>query len=265
MNGLISGVNIVGTAQQVASSMVSGKTMFTAFDVTKKVRQLVGRNVNVRHDVVRDTIHQMFQHGVMGADYTRTSLPVGDNGEVAFVYHHYTDDANDYLKIINVPATTAAANPAIPATVQQPAPLPASAAAAHDAGKTMVALTAPSVAAVAAAPATTTPQVASQPAKAASTSNRQTSLTGRGLDKFGRLRVPTKSLADAGFRAGDVAYVVTDANGAMTFHRSKPSAGNVKTYLVDCYTNIRMKLPKSAPTKFSFSASQGKVTAQPVP
>jgi hypothetical protein len=250
MNSLSTGsVNIVGIAQQVTSSMVSGRTMFTAYDVTTKVRQIVGRAVSVPHPTVRDAVHQMFMHGAMGADYSRQSLRVGSSGDAAFVYHHAADDPNDYLNIINAHGVATAA-PSAPATVIQPAPLPAAAQQVTDG----------SLATAAAAPATTTPQ-----AQATNGVKRQTTLTGRGLDQFGRLRVPAKSLADAGFRPGDVAYVTVAQNGGLEFHRSRPSGVDMKSYLVDCYTNIRMKLPKGAASKFSFSASQGKVTASPAP
>jgi RNA-directed DNA polymerase len=83
--------------------------MFTAFDVTLAVRKIGG---SVRHQEVRDLVHEIYENGRMGAAYTRSLIDVGAPTK-PYLYHRYSDDANSY----RAPA------PATPATPPQ-SPVP---------------------------------------------------------------------------------------------------------------------------------------------
>lgn len=72
--------------------------LFTAYDITKEVRNRVGRGTSVLHNDVKQEVHNMFANGQMGADYTRNlgnlSLPAGVSQP--WVYHRTTDDVVNY-------------------------------------------------------------------------------------------------------------------------------------------------------------------------
>jgi len=67
--------------------------MFTAYDITKVLR----KNGWAKHFTVRDEVHRMFMAGEMDPDYKRTNGRVTSNDDYAWIYHHYMDDADDYI------------------------------------------------------------------------------------------------------------------------------------------------------------------------
>jgi retron-type reverse transcriptase len=77
---------------QIVEEHVQAGTMFTAYDVTLEARK---RGGNVRHNEARDRVHELFQRGLMGAAYQRTTIDVGAPTK-PFLYHHYTTDPNQY-------------------------------------------------------------------------------------------------------------------------------------------------------------------------
>lgn len=77
---------------QIVEEHVQASTMFTAYDVTLEARK---RGGNVRHNEARDRVHELFQRGLMGAAYQRTTIDVGAPTK-PFLYHHYTTDPNQY-------------------------------------------------------------------------------------------------------------------------------------------------------------------------
>ncbi len=86
---------------------VKANEMFTAFDITLAVRKIGG---NVRHQEVRDLVHEIYEQGRMGAAYTRSLIDVGAPTR-PYLYHRYSDDPSSY----RTPATTAPVTPPPPA------------------------------------------------------------------------------------------------------------------------------------------------------
>jgi retron-type reverse transcriptase len=77
---------------QIVEEHVQAGTMFTAYDVTVEARK---RGGNVRHNEARDRVHELFQRGLMGAAYKRTTIDVGAPTK-PFLYHHYSTDPSQY-------------------------------------------------------------------------------------------------------------------------------------------------------------------------
>lgn len=77
---------------QIVEEHVQARTMFTAYDVTLESRK---RGGNVRHNEARDRVHELFQRGLMGAAYKRTTIDVGAPAK-PFLYHHFSADPGQY-------------------------------------------------------------------------------------------------------------------------------------------------------------------------
>ncbi len=91
---------------QIVEDKVKVGEMFTAFDVTLAVRKIGG---SVRHQEVRDLVHDLYEKGRMGAAYTRSLVDVGAPTK-PYLYHRYSDDATTY----RAPAAPAPASPVPP-------------------------------------------------------------------------------------------------------------------------------------------------------
>ena len=80
-------------AKSVVDDLVGKGEMFTVFDVTKQLR---ASGFWVEHYDVKDVVHGAFERGSLsGTGYARTLVPVPGKSP-AFVYHVYTQDAQDY-------------------------------------------------------------------------------------------------------------------------------------------------------------------------
>jgi len=83
--------------QSVIESVVNDKVqdgeMFTAYDVTKEVRN---RGHRERHDNIKQVVHDYYGRGAMGPDYTRTLIPIAGAPIPAFLYHRHTDDPTTF-------------------------------------------------------------------------------------------------------------------------------------------------------------------------
>lgn len=97
--------------EALVEERVKAGEMFTAFDITLAVRKIGG---NVRHHEVRDLVHELYEHGRMGAAYTRSLIDVGSPTK-PYLYHRYSDDANTYRT--PAAATPASAPPPAPGLV----------------------------------------------------------------------------------------------------------------------------------------------------
>jgi len=77
----------------IVDGLVGKGEMFTAFDVTRRLR---ADGFWVEHRDVKDVVHGMFERGSLsGTGYVRTLVPVPSKSP-AFVYHLYTQNAQDY-------------------------------------------------------------------------------------------------------------------------------------------------------------------------
>lgn len=84
----------MGHIEEVVQEFVDDQRMFTAYDVTIRVREIVGRSVQVRHNDIKNDIHrEMAQH--LDGDWQKTLCDVGAPVP-AFVYYHFMSDPNSY-------------------------------------------------------------------------------------------------------------------------------------------------------------------------
>jgi hypothetical protein len=92
---------VTANTNDVLNDFVKQNKMFTAYDVTKEVRNRLGPNIEVGHNIVRDRVHDMFALGVMPNKYymAETKFP---NGNVAILYHPNDIDPADYQKPVGV-------------------------------------------------------------------------------------------------------------------------------------------------------------------
>jgi retron-type reverse transcriptase len=100
--------------EQIVEENVAHGDMFTAFDVTLAVRKIGG---NVRHQEVRDLVHELYEQGRMGAAYTRSLVDVGAPTR-PYLYHRYSDDAASY----RIPTSSPPATPTAPPGPSAPPP-----------------------------------------------------------------------------------------------------------------------------------------------
>lgn len=78
--------------RQIVQAKVQAGEMFTAFDVTQEARR---RGSQVRHGDVKDVVHDVFQQGLMGATYHRSTIDVGAPTQ-PFLYHRFDADPSSY-------------------------------------------------------------------------------------------------------------------------------------------------------------------------
>jgi len=105
---------------EVDGQIDQGK-MFTAYDITKKLRDA---KVWCKHNEVRDEVHNLFHNDEMGADYRRTNGLVNSRNDYAWIYHHYMDDAADYVNPSVSPANVLSPvkTVVVPASIPHSAP-----------------------------------------------------------------------------------------------------------------------------------------------
>lgn len=77
---------------RIVQDKIQAGEMFTAYDVTLEARR---RGGNVRHNDVRDLVHEFFEQGRFGAGYNRSLIDVGAPVK-PFLYHRFSDDPNQY-------------------------------------------------------------------------------------------------------------------------------------------------------------------------
>jgi bifunctional DNA-binding transcriptional regulator/antitoxin component of YhaV-PrlF toxin-antitoxin module len=74
--------------QQIIEGVIREKVdrgeMFTAFDITREARRRGGTE---RHRHMKPAVHQFFDGGVMGSDYTRTLIAIPGAPCPAWLYH----------------------------------------------------------------------------------------------------------------------------------------------------------------------------------
>src|SRR4051794_39803422 len=96
----------------LCNERVQARIMFTAYDVTQAARR---RGGNVRHNDVRDLVHELFENGRLGAAYNRSLIDVGAQTK-PWLYHHFNDNPANYRE----PGRDAPPQAAAPAAPAQP-------------------------------------------------------------------------------------------------------------------------------------------------
>ena len=115
----------VKDVKDAVDAKISQGEMFTAYDITKVLRKTGW----AKHFAVRDEVHRIFMAGEMDdADYKRTNGRVTSNDDYAWIYHHYMDDADDYINPSVSPANTLSPTNVTPAGPVASVSVPASVA-----------------------------------------------------------------------------------------------------------------------------------------
>jgi len=100
---------------QVIEQKVQEKTnsneMFTAHDITRAVRQQVGRGTNVAHREVKQEVHTLFANTGMPSHYTRSLANLAGVNPQPWIYHPDTSDPSTYVSTLGV-ANAPAPDPA---------------------------------------------------------------------------------------------------------------------------------------------------------
>ena len=78
--------------RDVVAAKVSQNEMFTAFDVTKLLRQA---NNQVRHSNIKQIVHALYNHGDMQG-YDRSLVRVSNASVMPFLYHPVSADTSTY-------------------------------------------------------------------------------------------------------------------------------------------------------------------------
>lgn len=194
---------------EVVQEKVQKGELFTAFDVTKAVRELVNAKdrsagnprQSIPHNEVKQEVHYLFSNGQMGSDYVRNlgSLPLAAGIQQPWIYHRNTDNASSYGSDIPQLAVTPAQ--AIPGGV------------------------------------------APDPDGADDGVNKTADGTYK-VDARETLCVPKSLLAACNLNSGDEAYVSADPlAGCVVVSKSPPDAtvlSQLSTYTVDSYNNVRI-------------------------
>lgn len=185
---------------QVVSNKMASDVMFTLFDVTlevKKLEKAAGLQVS-RHNEIHDDVAAEARQQIVPAGWQRQLQTMG-NGLSAFV--HYNPNTHD-------PATY---------TPLDRKDAPAAQSGVH-----------PSAIAFAAKVPDDNDD---------DDANQTTPVDGKAPDRWGRLRLPSDVMRQAGFAPGDMVFVRSAGNGLEV---SKNPSQDGRRYIVDQYANIRL-------------------------
>ena len=197
---------------------------FTAHDVTREVRS---RGHRADHDEIRDSVHDYYNRGGFGVDYSRTiiSVPTGN----PWLYHRIVDDPKTYQNIRGNPTINSVASPAAPVNLSsyidpnQPVAIPSNLLNNLN-GRTNV-------------------------------QNKSGTTKSRVVDARETLSIPCSLIRSVGFKVGQTAFVssftffdnltqnpaglVLSGSPALSI-RKKASANDVGKYTVDSSNQIRI-------------------------
>jgi len=231
--------------EAVVNDKVQAGEMFTAYDVTKEVRN---RGHRERHNNMKTVVHDYYGRGLMGSDYTRTLIPIQGAPVPAFLYHRYTDDPTTY-------------NPSQPrAASSNPAAVGAAVGNFYAQGK--------------ADPDDDDDGSAANPTSASlsppsSLPQLSTGTVKNGVrkpDARGTVCIPAKHLRACGFKPKDTVFVWTKDGKTLAVQKPATSGGKpLAKYTVDENNNVRItKVPLgtiAAPSNggYTFADSGGEV------
>src|SRR5262252_3992392 len=217
--------------QSVIESVVNDKVqdgeMFTAYDVTKEVRN---RGHRERHDNIKQVVHDYYGRGLMGPDYTRTLIPIAGAPMPAFLYHRHTDDPTTFNPH-SKPRPAANSNPADVAAAVSGFYAQGQADPNADDGSSDNGSGGGGTASL--APPSSLPKLAAGTAK-----------KGRKPDARGTVCIPAKYLRACGFKPKDKVAVWTKDGTTLVVQKPTPTgktAGKpLASYTVDVNNNVRV-------------------------
>lgn len=83
---------VIDAVQDALAPRLRAGEMFTAWDVTREVRDRIG----LPHRLLKQIVHALFVDGWMGGEYVRSLRNVGGEYGPAWVYHRERDDPACY-------------------------------------------------------------------------------------------------------------------------------------------------------------------------
>jgi len=201
--------------------LTSANEMFTAFDVTKRVRKIVNdatlaanaHKENIPNEGVRDMIHNAMSSGNFPPDYIKEQRLLAGGQMQVFVFLPQSRQSERYDEQHLDPSNT----PVVP---MDPAELTAQPVAPDPAATSI------------------DPTTASAPAQSAAPKDP----TLRAPDLKGRITVPNDQVRALGLKCGDIVMLIND-NGAMKIvdAKAKTSDGQAGAlYTVDGSDNVRI-------------------------
>jgi hypothetical protein len=84
---------VVEEMQDAIGRRISAGEMFTAWDITREVKE----SVRLPHAILKQIVHGLFVEGWMGDEYVRTLCDVGGEQGPAWVYHRERDRPEHYV------------------------------------------------------------------------------------------------------------------------------------------------------------------------
>jgi hypothetical protein len=184
-------------------ALTSDKSMFTAFDISLKVKDQQKNNglAVSRHNQIKNDIHKAASSVLADGSYSRTLHDVGAPS-LAYLYHPTGADVNLYVPVDRKDDPVDDSNDGISSLAKS------------------------------------LQVAASAPVDDDDDDDDDDDQDISSVDCFGRLRVTSGVLKAAGFDPGDTVYV-SSAQGKITLAKN-PSSSDVARYKIDCRRNIRM-------------------------
>jgi hypothetical protein len=84
------------TIQDLCGENVARGDMFTAFDLSLEAKR---RGISERHRHMKHAVHDYFDIGAMGPEYTRTLIAIPGANAPAWLYHRWEDDIQEYQPV----------------------------------------------------------------------------------------------------------------------------------------------------------------------
>jgi hypothetical protein len=84
------------TVQDLCAESIARGAMFTAFDFSLEAKR---RGFTERHRHMKHAVHDYFDSGAMGPEYTRTLIAIPGADAPAWLYHRWEDDIQDYQPV----------------------------------------------------------------------------------------------------------------------------------------------------------------------
>jgi hypothetical protein len=84
------------TIQDLCGECVARGDMFTAFDLSMEAQR---RGIRERHRHMKHAVHDYFDSGAMGPEYTRTLIAIPGADAPAWLYHRWVDDIQEYQPV----------------------------------------------------------------------------------------------------------------------------------------------------------------------
>lgn len=197
-------------AESVVDEKIQNGEMFTAHDVTLEIRS---RGHRVKHEEVRDAVHDYHSRGGMGVAYVRTIIDTPQGNP--WLYHRTVDDPSNYNNVRNQPViipTTPTNQNNDGGAVSSPVNVLSSVSAFVQGLKKNL----------------------------SGPKQKPTHTTGRKTDARKTLSIPSPLVRTAGFKISQNVYAVASNDGVDIVANIPPAGAVYSQYTVDRHSQIRV-------------------------